>query len=157
MIAGHLTVATAGFLVYIEFVTDGQWRLTVDVATGWLFTLMGALLPDLDHPNSTLGKRFKVLSYPICAIFGHRGITHSLIAVAAVGYAAYTLQSIMVSWLAMGYLLHLLGDYLTPSGVPLLYPFKKNYRGLITAKTGTMGETVLASLTLAGAIAYVVL
>lgn len=157
MIAGHLTVATAGFLVYVDVVTSGQWGLTLDVAIGWLLTMVGSLLPDLDHPDSTLGKRFKFISYPISALFGHRGITHSLIAVAGVSYAAYTFQSVVISWLAMGYLLHFVGDYLTPSGVPLFYPFSRNYRGLITAKTGTVGETILAGSILVASVAYVLL
>jgi inner membrane protein len=157
MIAGHLTVATAGFIVYIETVTNGQWGLSMDVAVGWVITMIGALLPDLDHPKSTLGRRFRYISYPITIIFGHRGITHSLIAVVGVSYAAYVFQSNIVAWLAMGYLLHLLGDYLTPSGVPLLYPYKKNYRGLIVAKTGTMGESFLAGVILISALAYVLI
>lgn len=157
LIAGHLTVATAGFLVYVEVVTAGQWGLSVDVALGWILTMIGSLLPDLDHTDSTLGRRLKFVSYPVSVVFGHRGITHSLIAVAGVGYIAYTFQSHVVSWLAMGYLLHLLGDYLTPSGIPLLYPFRKSYRGLITAKTGTIGESLLAGGSLVGAMAFVII
>ncbi|MCI2285922.1 metal-dependent hydrolase [Colwellia sp. MSW7] len=125
MILGHLTVATAAFLVYVDVVTSGQWGLTLDVAIGWLLTMVGSLLPDLDHPDSTLGKRFKFISYPISALFGHRGITHSLIAVAGVSYAAYTFQSVVISWLAMGYLLHLFGGLFNTFRCAFALPFSK--------------------------------
>ncbi|MBV9748546.1 MAG: metal-dependent hydrolase, partial [Acetobacteraceae bacterium] len=41
----------------------------------------GGLLPDLDHPRSWVGRRLRVLSRPLAAAFGHRGATHSLLAV----------------------------------------------------------------------------
>ena len=44
-------------------------------------TLLTCLLPDIDHPKSLLGQRLKWLSYPIARAFGHRGFTHSLLAV----------------------------------------------------------------------------
>lgn len=38
----------------------------------------GSLLPDIDTPYSFIGRRCKLVSYPIYKIFGHRTITHSL-------------------------------------------------------------------------------
>ena len=51
---------------------------------------LGALLPDIDESNSLIGRKLKVLSYPIKWIFGHRGITHSLVALAAVTASSQT-------------------------------------------------------------------
>ncbi len=45
--------------------------------------LASALLPDLDHPKSVLGQRLPWISKPLSRLFGHRGFTHSLLAVAA--------------------------------------------------------------------------
>ena len=44
---------------------------------------IGALLPDIDHPSSWVGRRLRVISRPLAATIGHRGITHSLVAVVA--------------------------------------------------------------------------
>lgn len=45
--------------------------------------LASALLPDLDHPKSVLGQRLPWISKPLSRLFGHRGFTHSLLAVTA--------------------------------------------------------------------------
>ena len=42
----------------------------------------GPLSPDIDHPKSWVGRRMKLISIPISKLFGHRGITHSIVAVA---------------------------------------------------------------------------
>ena len=39
-----------------------------------LIAAVGGLLPDIDHPESVIGRRVRFLSHPISAIFGHRGI-----------------------------------------------------------------------------------
>jgi inner membrane protein len=103
---------------------------------------LGALLPDIDHPGSVVGRRLKLVSIPVSMIFGHRGITHSLIAVVA--------MSVAVAWqigaqpwiaaLAIGYLTHLVGDWLTPSGVPFLWPNRRKFASPIGFKTNSMTE-----------------
>lgn len=87
---------------------------------------IGSLLPDIDHPKSKFGRLVPFLSYPISGIFGHRGITHSLFAVAAAAAALYLygLKTWFVAPLAVGYISHLVGDVLTNSGAPLLWPRK---------------------------------
>src|SRR3954470_24677763 len=44
--------------------------------------VLGSLLPDIDHPKSWVGKRVWPVSLVCAKLFGHRGMTHSLIAVA---------------------------------------------------------------------------
>jgi inner membrane protein len=85
-----------------------------------------SLLPDIDHPKSTFGTLVPFLSRPISAIFGHRGITHSLFAIIAGIYIMhkYGYQTEYVAAIVVGYLSHLLGDMMTDSGVPLLWPVK---------------------------------
>ena len=43
----------------------------------------GSLLPDIDHPQSWVGRRSRPISTAIASAFGHRGVTHSAIAVFA--------------------------------------------------------------------------
>jgi inner membrane protein len=113
---------------------------------------LGALLPDIDHPGSWVGKRLILVSAPISAVLGHRGVTHSLLAVlgmsillglGGLGHAAAPL--------AAGYLSHLACDGLTPSGVPLLWPLKRTY-ALPLCKTGSAAEMAIVGLL--GALAY---
>lgn len=85
-----------------------------------------SLLPDIDHPKSTFGRLVPFLSYPISAVFGHRGITHSFFAILAsiAILLKYGYQTEYVAAIIIGYLSHLAGDMLTNSGVPLFWPAK---------------------------------
>jgi len=44
-----------------------------------LFAIIGAVLPDIDHPRSVIGKLFPYISIPLERKYGHRTVTHSLI------------------------------------------------------------------------------
>ncbi|MDD5457569.1 MAG: metal-dependent hydrolase [Candidatus Margulisbacteria bacterium] len=43
------------------------------------FAVIGAVLPDIDHPKSLIGKLFPFISNPLERRFGHRTFTHSLL------------------------------------------------------------------------------
>ncbi len=43
----------------------------------------GSLLPDIDHPQSSVGRRASMIARPLAATIGHRGMTHSILAVIA--------------------------------------------------------------------------
>jgi inner membrane protein len=96
----------------------------------------------------------KPLSWLISAIFGHRGATHSLLALAgivALGELpflpwAWAHLGLLVGW---GYAFHLLADGLTKSGVPLLWPLDLRFgfpplRGL-RFTTGTWREGLVVA------------
>ncbi|VFS82973.1 Inner membrane protein ydjM [Raoultella planticola] len=96
---------------------QGDWWHIVPSA------VLTCLLPDIDHPKSFLGQRLSWISKPVARAFGHRGFTHSLLAV----FGAITLFYLKVpeSWfvpadavqgLVLGYLSHILADMLTPGG-----------------------------------------
>jgi len=79
---GHVifAIATAIFAKRAELtpvLAQADWWHLISAS------LITCLLPDIDHPKSLLGQRLKWLSYPIARAFGHRGFTHSLLAVAA--------------------------------------------------------------------------
>ncbi|MBL0497003.1 metal-dependent hydrolase [Aeromonas caviae] len=118
--------------------------------------LASALLPDLDHPGSLLGRQLPWISGPLSRLFGHRGFTHSLL---AVGMGVWGLAQVEAPWLLsgavkdaliVGYLSHLLGDWLTPMGIPLLWPWRRRFRlpGL-PLKSGGGYERAFCMLTLA--------
>lgn len=98
--------------------------------------LVAGLVPDLDASDATLKhwtittgrgkhrreyKPFYLLSAAINALFGHRGFWHSI-------YCALIFGGIFGWWqgwafgltVAGGYLIHLLLDAATPSGVPII-------------------------------------
>lgn len=121
---GHLlfSIACAVFAKNAELtpvLAQGDWWHIVPSA------ILTCLLPDIDHPKSFLGQRLKWISKPIARAFGHRGFTHSLLAVFAL-LATFYLK-VPESWfipadalqgMVLGYLSHILADMLTPAGVP---------------------------------------
>jgi inner membrane protein len=118
-----------------------------------LVALFAGLLPDIDHPQSALGRKLPFISVPLSAIFGHRGFTHSLLAVAIVagtliyfmGDPVYRQWYWAIAPLCVGYLSHILGDLLTSSGVPLFYPHKRKYT-LNAFTTGDIKEKIAVGL-----------
>ncbi|WP_297988389.1 metal-dependent hydrolase [Anoxybacillus sp.] len=106
---------------------------------------LGSLLPDIDEPNSYIGRRSFGVAKQVNKAFGHRGFTHSLLAWGAITtvlllqhFSPFTLG------LCLGYAFHVLADYCSSQGVPLLWPFsKKRYRFVITYRTSSFLETLL--------------
>lgn len=78
----------------------------------------------------------------------HRTITHSILML--------TLTSIMISFFSkdialvwfVNYLLHLIADSFTKSGVPFLYPFIKKSYGFKLIKTGSSIDYFIAIVSL---------
>ena len=117
------------------------------VATG--LAVLGALALDIDHPKSALGSRLKPLSLPISLIFGHRGITHSLLAVGVCGWLFLEsgVYGRLTAPFLVGYVTHLAGDLLSPAGLPLLYPLKRRRTfALPIIKTGGFSEQLVVVL-----------
>ncbi len=120
------------------------------VALGLAVT--GSLLPDLDHPKSWMGKRLRPVSHLLSAVFGHRGVTHSLLAVVACT-ALLLRQGLpreVVAPLAVGYLSHLAADLLTPGGLRLAWPFRGTW-ALPLCRTGSPMEPLVVAALLCGA------
>lgn len=108
--------------------------------------VMGALLPDIDHPKSWVGKRTRPLSTIIATIFGHRGATHSLLAAVGCGWLLFhdgTPRAIVAPVL-VGYLSHLAGDLLTPRGLRLAWPFNGTW-ALPLCRSGSPFEPLVVA------------
>lgn len=116
--------------------------------------VLGSMLPDIDHPSSAFGRRVLPISIMLSAVFGHRGITHSLLAVVGMSALAwYSLHHLdwhpgysvpFVVGIAVGYLSHLAGDWMTNSGVPLLWPNRRRFVAPLRIFTGDFREYLLA-------------
>lgn len=147
---GHLifAIASAIFAKRAELtpvLASADWWHLIPAA------LLTCLMPDIDHPKSLLGQRLKWLSQPIARAFGHRGFTHSLLAVA--GGVALLQLKLPDGWIIpadafqgmiLGYLSHIVADMLTPAGVPLLWPCRWRFRlPILNSQKGNQMERVL--------------
>ncbi|MEI4802947.1 metal-dependent hydrolase [Bacillus sp. FJAT-51639] len=106
--------------------------------------LLGSLLPDIDEPNSYIGRRSLGIAKVVKKKFGHRGLTHSFVAWIIVSLLYFLFSYSFLLGLSMGYLFHLIGDYFTNQGVRLFIPFDdKRYKAPITFKVGSSIENVI--------------
>ena len=155
MAVSHVTIGTAGWAAFATYVGHPLSPEAVPAA------ILGSLAPDIDYPRSWIGRNLPFISYPLAKLVSHRGITHSAFALLAGGFALYQWGHIadgLLGAFLVGYLLHLLADWLTISGIPVFWPFRKRYSSPITIRTGGALEIyvvvfiILVMLATAGAI-----
>jgi membrane-bound metal-dependent hydrolase YbcI (DUF457 family) len=149
--------------------------VTGRAAATLMLVALGAVLPDLDHPQAWLAqlrlarrgwlhavRPFLLPSLVIHYELGHRGALHSLLPLAVLMAGTRASGSTVPGLagaggaLAWGYALHLLADLVTRQGVPLLLPFWRGRLRLprpLAIHTGGLGEAlhVLAIVLLAAA------
>lgn len=105
----------------IQFFTDfGDVPWFISGLLAFICFGIGSLLPDIDSPNSLLG-RYVHLNV------GHRTITHSIWPVLILwllGWLVYPLWA----WVALGYTIHLLLDTPSAAGVCWFWPISKYRR-----------------------------
>ncbi|ADQ45575.1 membrane-bound metal-dependent hydrolase [Caldicellulosiruptor kronotskyensis 2002] len=106
---------------------------------------ISALLPDIDHTDSLLGRKIKPISWLINKLLGHRTITHSLDF--AIGLCVIILLTSKFSywaWMfALGYITHLLLDSLTRTGIKLSMLRQNSTIGFKLVKTGGVVDTAI--------------
>ncbi|KPC97989.1 Inner membrane protein YdjM [Geobacillus sp. BCO2] len=74
--------------------------------------VIGSLLPDIDEPSSYVGRRSFGVSDKIKEAFGHRGMTHSLIAWGVLAALVWRdSASPFAMGLVLGYLFHIVEDF----------------------------------------------
>jgi inner membrane protein len=95
-------------------------------------TLIGSLLPDIDHTKSWIGKSVYPIAKWLSRNYGHRTITHSLLFLVGVFLISLFIEknfradySISII-LFFSILSHFIFDMVTLAGIPLFYPFYKN-------------------------------
>jgi len=141
------THATAGFVLWF-----GLSRLNVSPPLGIVAVLLGSLLPDIDHPNSTIRQMLELpqfLLHPVQEILPHRGPTHTIwagfvfaaLTFGLMEWGGYTILIGLATGLAMlaGYVSHLVLDSLNPTGVHWLRPWKETKISWII-RTSSRGE-----------------
>ena len=92
---------------------------------GWLLAAAASLLPDVDLPPAKIGRLFWFLSVPLERRFGHRTLTHSLVALSAVAALSVPFMAIqpLYFWAVVGgYWSHLWIDMLNVRGIDLFWP-----------------------------------
>ncbi len=101
--------------------------------------LISSMLPDIDHPESKLGRYFKPLSF----LFEHRGFFHSVFPLMIFGFVLLTYtRRIYVIAFVVGYTSHLIGDLITRQGIMPFHPISKiRIRGFL--RTGTFLEFLI--------------
>lgn len=120
--------------------------------------IAGSLLPDIDHPKSTVSRKVPILRSTFKVLTSmsdsaeHRGMAHSILfaipwLIAAIFVKIPIIQSLCLGMFA-GYVSHLTLDSLNPAGCPLLFPWKKKLR-IGKIRTGGFGEAISAILLVA--------
>jgi membrane-bound metal-dependent hydrolase YbcI (DUF457 family) len=139
IVIGGVTALAANY--FAHFLPGGYIPLGMAVCAG----MLGGLLPDIDHPNSTISHDLHIArgdgplgcSGCIGGLFrhllgGHRGASHSLLAVGLCFAFAWFL--LMPFWkpfglaFTAGYASHLVADL--GHGVPLFWPITHHRFGL---------------------------
>lgn len=150
----NTTHALAGLVAAEVLIRTGHPPEAVAVqALG--MAVLGALLPDIDHPYSYVGRRVSLVPY---LLGGHRRAAHSLLAALAVVLLARRflgLTDFLLLALGGGYISHLALDLLNPEGVMLLWPLPFWIRlplpWPLAFSTGSVEETFVLRPLLAGA------
>jgi len=102
-------------LLSLRFISVPYPQLYVFIAA------VAALLPDIDHPNSVINKKFTLTRWA-SHLFKHRGFFHSVFPVVLLYLVIAPLHHMVAAAVCLGYLSHLVADGFTKMGVNLLYP-----------------------------------
>jgi len=115
----------------------------ISVSMHWtiiVFAILGAVLPDIDHQKSVIGKIFKFISIRLERKYGHRTITHSIIGwlIASFGFTLIIIPLsfipaitdvfplfLMHRWIAafsISYFSHIILDMMNKRGSQLFWP-----------------------------------
>ena len=140
-----LTVAAASALLPDIDTPDSILRYQLNKYTGILTfpALIAAGYFLFKYKYFSLPSLILYLTYIVLAFVGpHRGFTHSL-----AGFGLFALILLMSSKTVLlpalvGYSTHLAADLLTPSGVPLLYPYNKSFK-IPLVRTGSILDILI--------------
>jgi membrane-bound metal-dependent hydrolase YbcI (DUF457 family) len=131
---------------------------------GLAMIVVGALAPDLDgqgliaRPGRLcrrwIGRRwatllnvpFLALSGWVRASFGHRGLLHTPFFAACLALLGAGMNLEWLIFFSWGYVTHLVGDLCTVAGIPVLGPYSWARYRILSVKTGSRGEIVVASI-----------
>lgn len=112
---------------------------------------VGSLFPDIDHGNSYIGKKTRVVSKAINKLAGHRKLFHSPLVylfLYSTMLRMFTDKLVLISikGLFLGILSHLVLDSFTVGGLPWFYPFSKKKFSVGMVKTSSKLEDILCGI-----------
>lgn len=117
----------------------------------------GAILPDLCHAGSKIGRRFPLAAGVIRLLFGHRTVTHSLLFLSLAALLLYTYASgypAIRDGCFIGMISHLILDAATVRGIQLLWPIDLRVRLPLYTRTGSLIEFALFLLLVLTTVAF---
>jgi membrane-bound metal-dependent hydrolase YbcI (DUF457 family) len=151
--SNHLALALAGALTVSSPGSD---------YTSWAAFLLGSLAPDIDghgyisHPGAFMPRLVPhfirdladaighAVSDLVSGVFGHRGAFHYPVWYVLMIIAGQRWGVVWLAWLGVGCLVHLAGDLITKSGIPLFGPIWRRDIALPPyVKTGGAGEALI--------------
>ncbi|WBC28225.1 metal-dependent hydrolase [Bacillus subtilis] len=110
---------------------------------------LGAIIPDICHGGSKIGRRLPLLSKITNLLFGHRTFTHSLLfllIVCCIGFYNVSPERLhLFKGFVIGIGSHLLLDAATKNGIAFFYPLKRKIRLPFTISTGSVIEYLIFS------------
>jgi inner membrane protein len=129
---------------------------------------IAAMLPDVDNPRSFIGRLLFFASGPIDRKFGHRTITHSLLATFIVGGTSYlslyivsrslTQYAALTATIVIAYFSHIFFDATTKQGVQIYYPARVwgvfPTRASWRIRTGSKPEIIFFAVFLVSALIF---
>lgn len=163
---GGLLLGTLAFGIVASKLNIDSNIISVDGAVFIASSLAGSFIPDIDHKGSYIGRRAKMASSIVSGVFGHRGATHSPLVMLGITGILYLLFSrfiysnplVYIGFIGLyvGIASHILLDFLTVAGVPLLHPFTKKKFSLLKASSGGAVEFITFAL-MAVASSYLII
>lgn len=113
--------------------------------------VVGAIIPDICHGGSKIGRTLPLLSKIVNLLFGHRSFTHSLLFlfIMAALMNSFVMNEAVTAGILIGMGSHLILDMATINGIKLFFPVKVRVRFPVTTRTGgTVESFVFTALSL---------
>ncbi|MBO1911943.1 metal-dependent hydrolase, partial [Microvirga sp. 3-52] len=113
----HIIGGIAASLAYAQFTNHDP---LIMVGAG----IIGALLPDICHGGSKIGKKLPILSKIINALFGHRTFTHSILFLVIIAWLlnSFVPSDAVIAGVLAGMVSHYVLDMATKNGIKLFFP-----------------------------------
>ncbi|QOV11509.1 metal-dependent hydrolase [Viridibacillus arvi] len=111
-------------------------------------SVVGALIPDICHSGSKIGRTFRITSKIVNKIFGHRSFTHSLLFLLLMSFVmnTYISNESITAGVLLGMVSHYFLDMATKNGIKLFFPLKITVRFPLTTRTGSKVENIVATV-----------
>lgn len=147
------THASCGMLVGALTTQYFQTDIFSSVTVIILATL-ASLLPDICHTQSKIGRRFKVISFFVRLIFGHRTFTHSILFIAIIAFLLQIIQTpnYYMAAIIIGLVSHVILDMINQKAWNYFIRYRLMWRHRFNLKTGGLVDLSLATALMVGTV-----